>query len=1854
MTQTGGVNPFDIPAGTSTEDPRIQTLTKNLFCVGVKIKMGIPSGVLPADLPPVVTLGNSANNVTFNMFCSELEVIQNMPGAWGTAGSWNVWSQPSGSPWYIETTVDLTNSDLDNELNTAYFNQHPKQQKAILAQLENMSSTAFSLQQLLFDLDNAVLQTVPTFEGIPPSSNAQYVLETSFVNCYSTAAKNYGEPLVAVTAVVQGTVNPSQIQMTSFEREVSQYMDSTGNVVQNPTPEQAAVTTLDNLCMINNDPFPGVAGFTWNWVQPGDVDNQSGVIAVNRQVFSQYLLDSILPSVEKSCISSNVHFHAINGLGAWSSSFTLLPGQSPQTAAVTAPSTGAEVINIAYSSSGNTSTCDHASCLAFHVQLNVQPSYTCQVSITGSTITIVQRLWVFLSVRWDSTTEAINAYDTTITDLYDVSVDDLGALQIICDPTKQTTVNNAQSPHKSNFAYLILGINDSIASLQSQITQIAALELNAITFTAPQNFVFPGAKVFTYATATFSDSQDLICDITYADPSQPITPPSIEHVKVPPVINGGRGPQPLDLPDSSSSSSRSQRPAPLDKTKLLGNQKESSKMRPLKATYSTLPNRPKLAATAVPVTMSHTSDLIQNYVQGEIVAPTGKFEALQTDDGHSMLFGMNTANALYVIIEQSGESMTGWQPADLSSALVSAKFPGSTSAVVRTFDVGQSALDGTIGMAMAVSSGASDNLFLSLYNSSTNTSWAANPSWTPVPFDAPNTSGTRPVVSIVGILFAETLNGKQYIIVDIDSSTTSAVKDISRYYIDPLKASGTYWTQHKVPVDIEEGNYQSCVGRIMNGYVDGVYTSGTAGTSAQLVYVPVINVFGGGPPLPCRLSLPGGVQASVIATARNVDTTSSLYGTTDLYAVSGSVLYRFPSNAQTDGSVGNALIKNHFFSGTSKLSAMTNDGVTTIWGHNANDQVYYISCPTSQLSVPGAWSAPVPILAGVELMSLYINRSGGGNTIFASGGGKLQRLLQATDTDAKIWRANEIKLQSVTTEQPLSFNSYTTTIQVLNSQNLLAGGVNVSITASSRTPVYMEGLYYVLSPTPVTVVTDPTGSLTIVEPVEDSISGTLLTVTCDGGATYTTINPMDESFQTMASLNTERSLRAASFPTNTVAGGTQGTPTSALLVATSTSSNDVNAVADSMSKLNTVYGAVKPATTPTPAASTSTSLAVRSMEMGQLGANSEATTTASPCMRVVPNTLFLASPSVGSLGDDIAIAAGDLFRWLKSGVPSVIQIIKDAVSDAWHFLATIEGNVYRAALDSVDAVIGAVEWVFNAIETGIEELIQYLEFLFDWDDIKRTKDVLCNITEQWLNSQVESIPTAKAAFDGQIANMEKSINQLAGITDWSTSIGQVASQPTSASASNPAAGQTSGSHMLSNHYKNHGGDLTIVGTPPSVNVVQQVIDDLLNALEQEGQVLSAVYTQLQDIASNISSMNVGQVLTKLAAVFADGVLSSVQVVMDALFDVLTDLASAAVGLLETKIHIPIISDILNAIGIPDLSFLDLLCWIPALSYTVVYKIANNKAPFPDNADVQSIISANSWETLQALLTQPSPPASPALALFRQERPQNLMPESSHMFMVRRPQANSLKNRASMNSLSSYVSVGAPSTAPTSPGAIPPVSAEIAKSIYIAGHIFASFCSLTAVYINYEEERWTDEDDESDDGDSWFPKNPWTVPSAVLSVIYSASSYVADTALPKDPIQDADWKTVSRLVTGTAATAKLAFTGPAQGFFATTYGLNFLAVNDPQATGAAVDFVCVVLLSLVTVEHFSELGNDDANADRSAAIVGEVANIMNYAARLSRCAAINDQEPESKLIFTAAMDASLVVTGGLQFALALIH
>lgn len=479
--------------------------------MGLKLKVGLPPGVMPKAMPPIVDLGSSANNVTFNLFCSEFQIIQNNPSSgFGGTGSWNVWSQPSGAPWYFSTTVNLVYKDLDNTLNTPYSNNHPQEKQALLKQLQNISSGTFSLQQLLFDFDTAALQSVPTIAGLGPSSNAALILTKSFVNRYFASVREHGEPVLSVHAVANAP-DGSSLRLTGMERDVGQFVDGNGVAVPNPTPEQKQVVTLDYLCAANSNPLPGAASFDFNWVDPADVGNESGVIAVNRKTLANYYANILIGQVKSHCLK------------AWTT-VKVWPGGTAEYKAMVSPNnnsqkttisqSGSEAFTISYESIADAS--DKAGLT--YGELDLHSSFTCKVSFSGNTITVVQRLCLWLKVQWDLTHTEGNIVDKTLTDTYTLSAGQNGQIQ--AKLTSSMPAYYSQNINLDAFSNFFVDLNSVISSVKNRcVTNFTSIDLQDIPANAIQNFFFPGAKVFRYTDVQFSENQDLVMPITYAKPS---------------------------------------------------------------------------------------------------------------------------------------------------------------------------------------------------------------------------------------------------------------------------------------------------------------------------------------------------------------------------------------------------------------------------------------------------------------------------------------------------------------------------------------------------------------------------------------------------------------------------------------------------------------------------------------------------------------------------------------------------------------------------------------------------------------------------------------------------------------------------------------------------------------------------------------------------------------------------------------------------------------------------------------------------------------------------------------------------------------------------------------------------------------------------------------------------------------------------------------------------------------------------------------------------------------------------------------------------------------------------------------
>ena len=1820
-TLTGGVDPFEIPDQTPASDPRIAALTRANFVGGLTMQMGIPPGTMPKDWP-MVTLGKSASDIQFTMYCSRLSMVENRQTSWAAL------TQPQGTPWFVRTKVGLVSQDLDAALNVPYFqNSGSKDKAALLAKVDALKKggMAFSLQQLLFDLDHAVMAT-PSPGFVAENSISSRMIIESFIPTYVASIARHGSPILSVKALtptaaitqapplierlgfIPFTVpesDPSVLALTDMAWEVSPMVN-----VPNPTPAQQDATTLNYLCAVNGHKLPPPAAFYWNWVDPKDIDTESGIIAINRNVIANHVLQELSPIATACCIKADFSCTA-HWQGRASYYWDLFPGQLPTL--VWIPTTGPTVITIGYTTNYDSHVeSDGATTAA----IQILPSYSCNVTFSGNTITVVQNMVFRVYVRFDSSSETVNVVDTTLTDEYTIAVDQNGSLQT--KKTKSSAADHSENPYASSFVNFFTNLNDLMSDIKKKIGAFAATNLKSIPFDHLQNFVFPGARVFTFKNAVFSANQDLLCAITYVDPSSivPATPkqssispglpapsgPSSTGTKpVPPGNNTtvnpspSHGPPPVapGFPKPSGTNSTNSKPTPPANSTIPSNSNTTGSPSPSPAKPKSVPSNNATTAsnsgssgTAIlgSYSLTYSSELIQNYIQGEIVSPQAKFEALQTSDGHSLLFAVSTSGVFNVVAESSGTSRTGWVDTDLSTVTVQKNFPGAT---VRTFDVGQSALDGTIGLAMAVSSSGSDHLFVSLSNSNSNTSWIAQPSWVACPFDAPNES--QSTISITGILFSETINKQEFIIVDIDRSSVAAVKEITRYYIDPSKSSGTYWVRHDVPVDIQSGNYQSCVGRKLKTSVDGVYTMGKSGTSAQLVYVPIINAFGSGPPTPSRLALPGGIAASAIAAARNEVKNATLHGTTDLYAIGGSTLYCFSAQSQRiDGDVGVSVLTNTVLSGTSQLIAMTHSGVTTIWGRNRSDVVFYTSCSTEKAHVAGSWSVPIPILTGIENISAYVNRNDGGNTIFAAGGGKLQKLVQATATTSKLWQVQAITLAAQPTQPSLSFKSYTTSLQLSNATNIPAHGVSVALSAKSRTPVYINGLYYTLGQVPLNVPTNNNGSLTIVETITN-INGTILTVSV-GGSAAVSINPMEKSFNKLATLNTKDALKNATIPQGTKAGGVMGPAQSKPFVSASVSDDDLSTAASSMGALKQAYDGLNSPKVPS-AASTTAPSAVSHVAFA------------------APTKSLFATSALSS----IEASAGDVYQWGASEADSLfksaVQLVHDAATDTWSFITTIAGQAYHAILDSVEAVVGAAEWIFNKIKTLIEDILLWLEFLFLWDDIRRTKDVMSNLMTLYIQDMLSGLKDIQPQFDSQIANVESQINSWAGISGWPT-FGSTGTAPLGSGSSSAAQNLTSPAQMLLGHFNDNVGSMSLQTGVTGMTAAQDIVQDLVVALQQEGAVFGAVGKQVQILAAQITTMSANDVLKRLLGIIADGILSSAQVLIDCLLKVLCELAGGAMDLLNMKVHIPVISDILNALGVSDLSMLDLFCWIGAGITTIGYMVTHGgSAPFPDDTLVNKISSISNWSGVSSIMSQPSTQAA----------------TSSTKAMT----VSKLAMPVSKLAVSAVTRDTQPQTQPQDTPAIVNFDARLA---FMIGHSFAGVYQLIKTIIQPIEA--LDED----------PNNDLSIASTFVGVMEAVSAWLG-TFLGLQTSEEPWVKYMSMSFTGLTIAAQILFCGPVVRKLPQSVQEK---IGDQRRFSSYVNLYLGIFTFICSCAHLKELDDAPAGYDPAPARMEEGSAMVNYFSRWMYTLTVDqDANPDQKPITVALLVISDLTVTALQ-------
>lgn len=926
--------------------------------------------------------------------------------------------------------------------------------------------------------------------------------------------------------------------------------------------------------------------------------------------------------------------------------------------------------------------------------------------------------------------------------------------------------------------------------------------------------------------------------------------------------------------------------------------------------------------------LAYTSELMTNFKQASAVTAHKKFQALQLSDNYALLFSISTENIFYITRETPGAE-TGWQQFDLSSLVAGDHQNQPVQA--KTFGVYQNTDNQKINIALVVTVNNKDHLYISLNNEITaSLTEKVSIQWTPYPFDAPATSASR----IEEVHIAQT-KSEAYIVADL-SDDASALKLLDRYYIDiKNKKDDRYWHSMTMGGDLEAGAH-SVLGRKAKETVDGIYTIGKINQQTQLQYVPLYNRINPSlRPLITTLEVPETPDTLAVARVSNE--------LTDLFVAANTSIYYFAADKQKSGTTGEIILQNKLFEGITQLYAFFIDGIYTLWGLNRANQIFHTSCKKEDLYTPSRWTNPVPLLKNIHHLAPFINRHDNSRTFFTASATGIRQTTQPTQTT--LWQHKDVAVKAPLRSKAQQISSYTTRLELTDEDNKPLQDTEVYISASSRTGVTINYLYYVLTPEPIPVTTDNTGCITIIEEVNNLVGTPLTITTAEGLAVH--INPMEKPFKKIAAIDTAEKVKNADIEYSD--GGTKR------LVDKDTSDDDLKSVANANKQMADAYKDVS-----------QTKLLFGPRRTGLAVYN----------MPAAGNQVYLQGFGLSSFLD-----LGDLFSWIGSGIVDLanttFNFIKDIANNAWNLVVSVGGAIYHGVMDCVEKIVAAVEWVYNKVKTAIEDLIKFLEFLFQWKDIERTKKAIYNITYRAMEHQVAQVAFYKKEVHTKMEDLIKIIEQWAGIAgDKMGDDGKAKVGKAPETAENHSAPGT----MVTYHFQQQAGngDTTQLLFASSINV--ELVKRMIEVLEKQVGLVGHVLTQFFELLLKAPGMQLEELLKKIAGIISGAFLRSAQIFLDLVFDLVSAMSDMLFAAFTTDIYIPIVTDILRFFGVGSFSMLDVMSWLVAIPGTLAYKIAFQHAPFPDNGTSQKIINAKSLTEIKDILSPPQTLLSNHLAV----------------------------------------------------------------------------------------------------------------------------------------------------------------------------------------------------------------------------------------------------------------------------------
>ncbi|KAJ3460819.1 hypothetical protein MRS44_011686 [Fusarium solani] len=308
------------------------------------------------------------------------------------------------------------------------------------------------------------------------------------------------------------------------------------------------------------------------------------------------------------------------------------------------------------------------------------------------------------------------------------------------------------------------------------------------------------------------------------------------------------------------------------------------------------------------------------------------------------------------------------------------------------------------------------------------------------------------------------------------------------------------------------------------------------------------------------------------------------------------------------------------------------------------------------------------------------------------------------------------------------------------------------------------------------------------------------------------------------------------------------------------------------------------------------------------------------------------------------------FSWCYEKAKQATSWVLQKIGNVLNLVIEIAGTVYKFILDGVEAVGKAMSWVFEKITVGVQKLIAFVGFIFQWGDILDTSESIVAFINAGLGYAQDQVSGLKAKEQQFMQTLKDSVNNRQAPEN--VAAGTETKDPRETSdmdaaknsvAYNWASYQVTYGGMAQNGKIDGAADLmSAMPTLEDGTTLQDLWNDLSTIFQTLYHYITAFGSDVSDLFTPTTTST--DAYNRLKLDLINAAVDTTQNVLDLLVDALSLVLTQFQALCNQAIEFPIFTALWKDIaGGRDFTVFNAFSLLMAIPVTVVYKVVKGTA-----------------------------------------------------------------------------------------------------------------------------------------------------------------------------------------------------------------------------------------------------------------------------------------------------------------------